>query len=156
MTDAYRLSWEPDGRAPEELISNQVMKYMDNEATFAQFHAGTCLMLQPVEDLDGTIVGAMKEARRIADFKVYPMKEGDYLVFFASPLLVYVGKDEFDAQRQEVVKRLDELKFPGEVITPGATPLGEADVLIGLYARGKLQFDAWGEGGYKIVEPSNK
>ncbi|QVQ26163.1 hypothetical protein [Achromobacter deleyi] len=153
MTDVYRLSWEPSGRVPEDLISNQVMKYMDNEATFAQFHAGTCLMLQPVEDLDETIAGAMKEARRIADFKVYPMKEGDYLVFFASPLLVYVGKDEFEEQKQEVVKRLEELKFPGEVIKPDAIPLGEADVLIGLYARGKLQFDAWSGGGYKIVHP---
>ena len=115
--------------------------------------AGACLILKPVDDLAATIVGAMEESRRIADFKVYPMLDGDFLVFFASSLLVYVGREEFATMRERIVADLDNLKFPSEVITAAAAPLRPDDVLVGLYARGKLQRDAWRETGYIIVSP---
>jgi hypothetical protein len=49
------------------------------------FPAGTCLMLKPMNDLDKLINGAMNEARRLADFKVYRMHDSDYLVFLRKP-----------------------------------------------------------------------
>jgi len=154
MTNEIRLKWEPQGFVSPDLILTQVMKYMDDEATFAQFPAGTCLMLKPVDDIDATIKGAMIESRRIADFKVYPMRDGDYLVFFASALLVYVGKDEFLNMKDQIVDRVDDLKFDGEAIASPVTPMEVDDIFVGLYARGKLQCDAWGVGNYVIVKPS--
>ncbi len=80
----YRLAWEPTTGNSPSLVSSQVMKYMDHEATFAQLPNDTCVMLKPVENLDDVVFGCMTEARRLPDFKVYAMKEGDYLVFFVS------------------------------------------------------------------------
>ena len=65
----FRLIWEPESLADSATVSRQVMKYMDNQETFAQFPNGSCLILKPVADLDETVAGAMREARRIPDFK---------------------------------------------------------------------------------------
>jgi hypothetical protein len=147
-----RLAWEPETLSESSLVSRQVLKYMDNAATFAQFKNGTCLMLKPVEKLQEVIQGVMREARTMPDFRVYNMEEGDYLVFFASPLLVYVGKDEFAARKVEIETRLSELFFPSETVKP-LTESGGDTIMVGLYARGKLQRDAWGQDSHMIVRP---
>lgn len=152
MIDAFRLKWEPEGATNFDTTTQQVSKYMDGEAIFAQFAAGSCLMLKPDMDIDATVRGAMREARSIADFKVYPMKEGDYLVFFASALLVHVGADEFRQLKVEIVERGRELLFPGESFLQG--PERKEDFLVGIYARGKLQRDAWSTGEFLVTYPS--
>jgi len=151
-----RLQWEPEGRMPLEEAAQQVQKYMDGDATFALFPAGTCLMLKPMNDLDKVINGAMNEARRLADFKVYRMHDSDYLVFFAKALLVYVGESEFEQLRDEILTRLDDLKFSGEELKAAGALNAPDDMLVGLYARGKLQGDAWGARNYRIIRPSEQ
>ncbi len=148
-----RLTWEPESLCDAQVVSEQVMKYMDKNANFAQFANDTCLMLKPVSNLSETIDGALREARRLAEFKVYKMGEGDYLVFFASPLLVYVGKEEFAAREAEVRRRLEDLNFPEEHVIPTSQQKDETNMLVGLYARGKLQRDAWQPSNYKLVSP---
>jgi hypothetical protein len=147
-----RLAWEPEGLAPSALVSHQVSKYMENKATFAQFENGTCLMLKPVPNLDEAVQGSLREAKYLPDFKVYQMEDGDFLVFFANPLLVYVGKEEFVEREPELRRRLDDLKFPGEAL---ATPQGmpETHMLVGLYARGKLQRDTGDPQRYAVIAP---
>lgn len=148
-----RLGWEPESLASAELVSRQVMKYMDGSASFAQFECGTCLMLKRGLDSSHVIEGAMKEARSIIDFEVHSMNDGDYLVFFANPLLVYVGKEEFLNRSEEIRSRLGELHFPSESILPASQGSNETKMLVGIYARGKLQHDAWNSGAYRIVRP---
>jgi len=149
-----RLAWEPESLCSPEMVSEQVMRYMDGNARFAQFANDTCLMLKPVSNLAETIEGALREARRLAEFKVYRMEQGDYLVFFAGPLLVYVGRDEFLARTAEIQHRISELKFSEEHIVPTSQQKDETNVLVGLYARGKLQRDAWSPLSYILVEPT--
>ena len=148
-----RLAWEPESLCDADVVTEQVMKYMDRNANFAQFANGTCLMLKPVPNLSETIDGALREARRLAEFKVYRMAEGDYLVFFASPLMVYVGKEEFAAREHEIRQRLEDLKFPEEHVIPASQSTDEINLFVGLYARGKLQRDAWQPSNYKLVSP---
>jgi hypothetical protein len=147
-----RLSWEPENLSEQTLIASQVLKYMDGKATFAQFSNGTCLMLKPIENLEETIQGVMREARRIVDFKVYKMEDEDFLVCFASPLFVYVGKGEFASQFEKIKIRFSELLFPSESIVP-MSDLDDDTVMVGLYARGKLQRDAWQSSSYVTVTP---
>jgi hypothetical protein len=149
-----RLEWEPEGLAPSALVSQQVSKYMEHKATFAQFENGTCLMLKQVPNLDEVVQGALREAKYLPDFKVYQMDEGDFLVFFANPLLVYVGREEFADREAELRRRSDALKFPGEAL---ATPAGmsETQMLVGLYARGKLQRDAHDSQRYAVIAPQS-
>ena len=134
------------------IVERQVLKYLDNDATFAQFPSGTCLILKPVANLEETIKGAMVEARRIPDFKVYEMEEHDYLVSFATPLMVYVGKEEFESRRKEIQRRFRELHFPSESLRSLESEQDSSHVLVGLYARGKLQRDAW-QSTYRITNP---
>jgi len=149
-----RIAWEPEWTSDFELVSQQVTKYMDNEATFAQFTNGSCLILKPVENINEVIDGAMREARRIADFKVYGMRDGDFLVFFAGALLVYVGKDEFKQRKADILLRKNELMFPSEnILNPNSGERSEEELLVGLYARGKLQRDAWHDLKYEIIKP---
>ncbi|MDH5433346.1 MAG: hypothetical protein OEY19_05330 [Gammaproteobacteria bacterium] len=133
-------------------VASQVKKYMDDEAKFALFDNGSCLMLKDKSNIENIIQGAMKEARKILDFKVYPMNDGDFLVFFASPLLVYVGKEEFWDQRDEIERRKVDLKFKSEELIALGDRVPD-DMLVGLYARGKLQNDAWSNFKYKIINP---
>jgi hypothetical protein len=147
-----RLAWEPSGLAPLEVVARQVAKYMENKASFAQFENGTCLMLKPVPNLEEVIRGALEEARHLPDFKVYAMEGGDFLVFFATPLMVYVGKEEFAERESELQRRVDELRFPSEAfVTPNGMPPKE--MLVGLYARAKLQRDAREPQRYTVVTP---
>ena len=147
-----RLIWEPKSELNADLVSSQVMKYMDEQAAFAQFSNDTCLMLKPVADLKEAIAEYHRKARYITAFKVYPMHDGDYLVFFASPLLVYVGKQEFIDNREQIERRISDLKFPSEFIKPVLEEPDQVNMLIGLYARGKLQRDAWGELKYRFIK----
>jgi uncharacterized caspase-like protein len=127
---------------------------MDGNATFAQFPEGTCLMLKRGAEPDHVIAGALKEARRITDFEVHQMKDGDFLVFFANPLLVYVGKDEYRERADEIRKRVSDLKFSSEEMVEFSGSSDETKRLIGLYARGKLQRDAWQQSlSYRMVKP---
>lgn len=153
--DELRLSWEPESLCNAKLVSAQVMKYMDGKSTFAQFRNDACLMLKEVPNLIQTIEGSLREARRLAEFKVYRMEEEDYLVFFASPLMVYVGKEEFAERQAEIRSRLDELRFPSENIIPSHQESDDINMLVGLYARGKLQRDAWLQPEYEIVKPDS-
>ncbi len=80
----------------------------------------------------------------------------DRLLFFASALIVYVGKDEFASISGEIERRKNELIFPGEAIqSPAASPRVETEKLVGLYARGKLQHDAWSSKSYVVIRPNN-
>jgi hypothetical protein len=156
MMEELRLSWEPESLCSAASVSEQVMKYMDKDVTFAQFGNDTCLMLKPVPNLQETIEGCLREARRIAEFKVYRMEEGDYLVFFASPLIVYVGKDEFMKRQTEIRRRLHDLSFPSETVISAFEETDDINLLVGLYARGKLQRDAWGSLNYTLVKPDTR
>jgi hypothetical protein len=149
----YRLIWEPEFSSKGAVVSKQFSKYMDNAKMFAYFPNGTCLVLKDAPDLDLVINGAMKEARRLPDFEVFEMEDRDYLVSFANPLMVYVGKEEFEECKEEIQIRFKDLHFPSESLMPLGGKVKPEHVLIGLYARGKLQRDAWSAPSYKIVQP---
>jgi hypothetical protein len=149
---AHRLGWEPMGTTPGEVTAQRVLFFMDGDAAFAQFPSGSCLLWSRTQEVEESVVrGAMREARTIADFKVYPMKGGDYLVFFASALAVHVGREEYTARKLEIIERQRELLFPGESFLNSGR--AEDDYLVGLYARGKLQSDSRGERAYIVVRP---
>ncbi len=148
-----RLIWEPVTTCDPVVVAEQISKYMERNVTFAQFANDTCLMLKLVPNLTEAIEGTIREARKFAEFKVYPMEEGDYLVFFASPLMVYVGKSEFATRQMEIRNRVVELNFPSESVIPASRENDDINLLVGLYARGKLQRDAWQAPQYRIVNP---
>lgn len=144
------LEWMPESLAPANQVKEQVSKYMEYKVTFAQFANGSCLMLKPVADLDAVIRGSMNEAKYLPDFKVYLMEEGDFLVSFASALMVYVGKTEFGNREAELRERVKDLMYPSESLAT-RSEMSDLEVLVGLYARAKLQRDVRLDEPYVIV-----
>ena len=111
---------------------------------------GTLLFITKGEDDIEDAKKALNEARFIIDFRVVPLKEGGYLVRFHDAVAVFVGQEEFEKMRDEIAARQSDLRFPGEsfFVPPGDPPL---HILVGLYARGKLQRDAYFFNFYKRI-----
>lgn len=148
-----RLDWEPENKATllemERCITNY-MKGRKNGVTI--FSNGTLLFTPCGRDNLDDAKKAMKEAKYLIDFTVIPMKDGSYLVQFNHVVAVFVGRDEFMSMRSEIIRRSEELKFPEEVFFQENKDEPRDNILIGLYARGKLQYDVHNFSIYKRIE----
>jgi hypothetical protein len=143
-----RLAWEPENLTPLADIEQRLMAYTKGQGGIIMLGNATLLALSQGDDDIEDAKKAMNEARFIIDFKTVPLKEGGYMVAFHKAVSVFVGQAEFEQMKDEIAARLSELKFPGEAfIAPPNEPPGH--MLIGLYARGKLQYDAYHFNFYK-------
>jgi hypothetical protein len=137
-----RLAWEPENLTPLVDIEQRLMTYTKGQGGIIMLGNATLLALSQGGDDIEDAKKAMNEARFIIDFKTVPLREGGYMVAFHKAVSVFVGEAEFEQIKDEIADRLSELKFPGEVFfaPPNESP---EHLLIGLYARGKLQRDAY-------------
>lgn len=138
----YRLAWEPENTTPLADIEARLMQYTRGRGGITMLANGTLLTLLATDDPAVAAQGAIEAAREFRDFQVVTLPEGGYMVTFHPAVAVFVGQDEFDGQRAAIEARIADLYYPGERITVGATAPTDQR-LIGLYARGKLQRDAW-------------
>lgn len=137
-----RLAWEPENLTPLTDIEQRLMAYTKGQGGIIMLGNATLLALSQGDGDIEDAKKAMNEARFIIDFKTVPLREGGYMVAFHKAVSVFVGQSEFEQIKDEIAARLSELKFPGEVFfaPPNEPP---EHLLIGLYARGKLQYDAY-------------
>ncbi|MGO4502604.1 MULTISPECIES: hypothetical protein [unclassified Dyella] len=150
MIKELRLRWEPENTTPLKDIEDRMVSYKKGRDGIIILGNGTLLSLTTGEDDVADARHALDEARFIVDFRVVPLKEGGYMVAFHGAVAVFVGQEEFEQRRSEIEARQFELRFPGEsFIVPPDMPAEH--VLIGLYARGKLQRDAYNFHFYKKV-----
>ena len=150
MTESIRLQWEPENKAPYKLIQKRLLEYTNRKKQFVLMTNGTVLFLTDYSNVVPVVAKCMEDLKFIPDFSVQEMAHNDFLVDIAGFAYVYVGDDEFENVRAEVFERRQELQFSGESF------LGEKNqkhLLIGLYARGKMYKDAFGNGIHAIVEP---
>ena len=137
-----RLQWEPNNKTPLSLIERRMMLYTKGQGGIIMMSNGTLLFLTKGDDDVDDAKKALNEARFITDFRVVSLKEGGYMVDIHEAVAVFVGQQEFEDMRSEIVSRQYELLFPSErlFVPPNTSP---DDTLIGLYGRGKLQGDAY-------------
>ena len=148
--NALRLSWEPENRVPLPLIDERFGRYVRGRKSGVSILAnGTLLFLKSGEDHEGRAKKAMEEAKYLTNFEVDELREGGYLVVFHSAVAVFVGDDEFSTMKNEITRRIDDLLFPSETFSAPR----DDKFLIGLYARGKLQRDAFNFCFYKHIAP---
>lgn len=147
MTEV-KLAWEPINTTPLDQLTAQFGRYAEGKGGVSVLRNGTLLFIKNSNDPAADAKQAMAEAKYLTDFKVVRLKDGGYLVAFHEAVAVYVGDDEFATIKDEVQARYEELIFPGEVFL--GKHQGE-EMLIGLYARGKLQRDANAPELYKRV-----
>jgi hypothetical protein len=150
MMNELRLKWEPENKTPLIDIENRMASYTKGRGGIIIMGNGTLLSLTKSNDDIADARKALNEARFIIDFRVVPLKEGGYMVAFHDAVAVFVGQVEFESGKEEIIARQSELQFPGERMIP---PAGEPSdhMLIGLYARGKLQHDAYSFNFYKRI-----
>lgn len=145
-----RLAWEPENTTPLNDIEDRITAYTKGRGGVTIMGNGTLLFLTKGDDDIDDAKNALNEARFIIDLRVVQLKEGGYMVGFHEAVAVFVGQNEFEDRKDEIAARQSELRFPGEVFIP---PRGEPSqhILIGLYARGKLQRDAYFFNFYKRI-----
>lgn len=145
-----RLKWEPENMESLAAIEERMTRYTNGQGGVVILGNGTLLFITKGEDDIEDSKKALNEARFIIDFRVVPLKEGGYLVRFHDAVAVFVGQAEFELQKDEIAVRKSELQFPEEqfFVPPGESPL---HIFIGLYARGKLQRDAYSFRFYKRI-----
>jgi hypothetical protein len=145
-----RLAWEPENLTPLQAIEDRLMSYTKGRGGIIIMGNATLLSLTAGKDDIDDARKALDEARFIVDFRVVPLKEGGYMVAFHDAVSVFVGQAEFVQMKDEIKSRLDELRFPGETFFAPSDESPE-HMLVGLYARGKLQRDAYFFNFYKRI-----
>ncbi|NWB98497.1 hypothetical protein HX882_21605 [Pseudomonas gingeri] len=145
-----RLAWEPVNITPLNAIEERLVFYTKGHGGIIIMGNGTLLAFTKGNDDIDDAKKALNEARFIIDFRVIPLKEGGYMVAFHDAVSVFVGQEEFEQLKDEVVARQSELQFPGEkFFVPPNDP--SSHILVGLYGRGKLQRDAYFFNFYKRI-----
>jgi len=146
-----RLTWEPENGTPLATIEQRFHDYMNGKPSGVTLLGNGTLIFSPegrIDEDDARL--AMQEAKFLTDFQVDPLKEGGFLVTFHDSIAVFVGQNEFDVMRSEIFARLSELKFPDEELVSKKS-MNQDHLLIGLYARGKLQRDAYNFSFHKRI-----
>jgi len=142
MAKELRLGWEPENATPIKDIEGRLRMYMEGKnGGVSLLGNGTLIFSSSGRDDIADAHQAMERAKFIIDFQVTPLKEGGYFVSFHEAIAVFVGGQEFSSVRNEVKERINELTFPEEEFF-GKDGSPDDHLLIGLYARGKLQRDA--------------
>jgi hypothetical protein len=113
---------------------------MDQRARFVFFEQGTALLLKPELDQPRVIAGAMNEVRLRPDFEVMPMRDGNFLVWIASAVCVFISSTE--ATELVALLKADPTValFPGESFL--AAPKDSDHYFLGLAARAKAHADS--------------
>lgn len=134
------IHWHPPGPCDPATAREAIARYMDQEARFVVFQNGTALLLKPELDRPAVINGAMNEVRFKTDFNAMPMKDGNYLVWLASPVCVFLSA--LDAEEAVASLKAD----PSAAMLPGesfvASPKHPDHFLIGLAGRAKGYLDS--------------
>ena len=137
--ETLRLAWESENTTPLSAIEERMRSYEVTSGVTILGNA-TLLFITSGDDDEADARRALGEARFMTDFRTVELKEGGYMVAFHDAVAVFVGAEEFKARRSEVEARLSELRFPEEhFFVPDDS--GRDNMLVGLYARGKLQHD---------------
>ncbi|OEE49879.1 hypothetical protein A1OS_23470 [Enterovibrio norvegicus] len=147
-----RLKWEPENKVPLTEVETHLSNFFSDKGEGVTILKNGSLLF--ISD-DGNSIDnareALNEARFILDFRVVPLGNEAFLVILHSAIAVYVGKSEYELAKKEIKSRISELRFPSEEhIVPSRW--SEDDYLIGVYGRGKLQFDAYNFEYYKRLE----
>jgi hypothetical protein len=145
-----RLAWEPSNLTPLTQVEERFAAYIKGKKGVTLLGNGTLLFIVEALDCEEDARLAMAEAKYLTDFKVVELKEGGYLVGFNEAVAVFVSAEEFGLVREEVSTRMADLKFPEEEFL-GMANWPKEHVIVGLYARGKLQRDVNNFAFYKRI-----
>ena len=152
MTE-IRLKWEPENKTPLQVIEERFIKYIvGKENDILLLCNGTLIFVDKNMDNEFFAKKIMSDAKFLIDFKVNLLREGGFLVTFHDAIAVFVGDEEFESQKQIIQQRSQDLIFPEENFFGGNNKNRERDLLVGLYARGKLYYDVHNFCFYKRLE----
>jgi hypothetical protein len=138
-------AWKPELVEDVGIVTKKLREYTNGARAFAVYKCGTAVFSdtaakRPDEDYDATLLAV---GHRAPDFKVVPMRDGNYLVRFSGPVCGLVLQDFFSehvAEIREKSKR-DGL-LPGEqVVDAGKMSAPVEHYYVGLFARAKLYRD---------------
>ncbi|PMN70507.1 hypothetical protein [Enterovibrio norvegicus] len=149
--EELRLEWEPKSKVSLDELEEKFQYYAnDLKTSLSILKNGTVLFVKDSDNNELDAQKCMLEAKFLIDFRTVELKRGGWLVGLHNAVAVFVSESEYSSVKKEIIERQSELKFPKEEFIGGSGDLDEH--LIGLYARGKLQYDAHNFAFYKRIE----
>ena len=143
--DYPRPSWRPDVDINIDVVASKVTFFTNNQKPFVVYKNGTCVFPSIIDEkVDSHCYEFLKAVvSQSPDFEVSEMEDGNYLVSFTGPVYSLVLNDEFDKQKEHIVKSLNQGGLlPGEKILSGDGKQKPVEhYYIGLFARARLYAD---------------
>lgn len=150
MINSVRMQWEPENLTPLSDIAERMRLFLNGRDGVSILGNGTLLFINKGEDDIANAKKAMGDAKFLTDFRVKELNEGGYLVSLHKAVAVFVGQQEFETRKPEIIARLGELKFPSEDLMANPSTSND-ELLVGIYGRGKLQRDVYNFNFYQRV-----
>ncbi len=129
--------WEILKPADAEKASEAISRYTNESAFYLLYENGTALLIKRDLATDEAINGAMVELEFKRDFEVMPMKDGNYTVWLAKSVCVFISKREA-TEIIRYVRANEEVRIAAGIQD---RPMPE-DMIIGIAGREKAHRDA--------------
>lgn len=133
--------WEPENKTPLDDIANRLASYVIDKSGVSLLSNGTALFVVAAADNEEVARKAMEQAKFLKDFEVVELREGGYLVVMHDAVASFVGKEEFEGRKHEIIGKVAQLLLPGETLLSQGD-FNRDHYLIGLYGRAKMFRDA--------------
>jgi hypothetical protein len=137
--------WKPDLVEDVGLVTNKLRDYTNGVRAFVVYKCGTAVFSdtaagRPDQDYEATLVAVGHQA---PDFRVLPMKDGNYLVRFSGPVCGVVLGDFYGEHAKEIREKIGKGGLlPGEQVLDAREVSAPVEhYYIGLFARAKLYRD---------------
>ena len=152
--------WVPDKVEDIKLIYDRLGFYTDLKRSFVVYKHGTGVFPEKSacdpSECDSLLMSVVMNP---PDFKVTPMKDGNFLVGFAGPVYGVVIGEFFKKNKDRIINRVSlGGLLPGErLLRPDSSiPTPEDHYYIGLYARAKLYADAESTASISLIYEAGK
>jgi hypothetical protein len=132
-----QIKWRPSTLATADALIAAMLFYASDRGNFRIYENGTVVFIKAENDNDANAHRCLDELAFIPDFRVVPMKNGNYMVSPHSIGAALILADEFHKQLDDLKAHHAEAIYPGEAFFQG-----DENFPIGLVGRAKIYRDA--------------
>ena len=132
-----QIKWRPTPHVTPDALIEAMLFYASDRGNFRIYENGTVLFIKAENDNDTNAHRCLEELAFIPDFRVVPMKNGNYMVSPHSVSAALILAEELDQQLQDLKQNQNDAIYPGESFLQA-----DANLPVGLVGRAKIYRDA--------------
>ena len=132
-----QIKWRPTTIVSADALIKAMLLYASDRGNFRIYENGTVLFIKAESDDEPNAHRCLEELAFIPDFRVMPMKDGNYMVSPHSIGAALILADELQQQLDDLKHHQAEAIYPGEAFLQG-----DENLPVGLIGRAKIYRDA--------------